>query len=113
MQVVEFVVLQFTLQKQMMYQLMLFLFLKSKLSMTMTKSQCNPPSSLNLPGPDEVWFIRSKQTGLPCDAGERYRIRLDAVSASLSALEIEDLVTVRDVCIVAQRVEMVRRIAAE
>lgn len=36
----------------------------------------NPPSSLNLPGPDEVWFIRSKQTGLPCDAGDLYRIRL-------------------------------------
>src|SRR6202043_1888863 len=33
---------------------------------------------------------------------ERYKARLDAVSASLSALEIEDLVTVRDGGIVLQ-----------
>jgi diadenylate cyclase len=44
---------------------------------------------------------------------ERYRARLDAVSASLSALEIEDLVTVRDVAVALQRAEMVRRIAEE
>jgi diadenylate cyclase len=44
---------------------------------------------------------------------ERYRARLDAVSASLSALEIEDLVTLRDVATVLQRAEMVRRIADE
>jgi diadenylate cyclase len=44
---------------------------------------------------------------------ERYKMRLDEVSGTLSALEIEDLVTVRDVCSVAQRLEMVRRIAAE
>ena len=44
---------------------------------------------------------------------ERYKARLDAVSASLSALEIEDLVTVRDVGIVLQRAEMVRRISEE
>jgi len=44
---------------------------------------------------------------------ERYRLRLDEVTNSLSALEIEDLVTVRDVAVVAQRYEMVRRIAAE
>jgi len=44
---------------------------------------------------------------------ERYKIRLDAVSGSLSALEIEDLVTVRDVATVLQRAEMVRRIAEE
>src|SRR5947209_11881773 len=44
---------------------------------------------------------------------ERYKTRLDAVSASLSALEIEDLVTVRDVVTVLQRAEMVRRIAEE
>jgi diadenylate cyclase len=44
---------------------------------------------------------------------ERYKARLDAVSASLSALEIEDLVTVRDVAIVLQRAEMVRRISEE
>lgn len=44
---------------------------------------------------------------------ERYRHRLDEVSDSLSALEIEDLVTVRDVAAVAQRLEMVHRIASE
>ena len=35
------------------------------------------------------------------------------MSATLSALEIEDLVTVRDVAVVAQRLEMVIRIAEE
>jgi diadenylate cyclase len=44
---------------------------------------------------------------------ERYKLRLDEVSGTLSALEIEDLVTVRDVTAVAQRLEMVRRIADE
>src|SRR5438132_592244 len=44
---------------------------------------------------------------------ERYKARLDAVSNSLSALEVEDLVTVRDVATVLQRAEMVRRIAEE
>ena len=44
---------------------------------------------------------------------ERYRDRLDAVTSALSALEVEDLVTVRDVVTVLQRAEMVRRIAEE
>ncbi len=44
---------------------------------------------------------------------ERYKTRLDEVSSTLSALEIEDLVTVRDVAVVAQRLEMVTRIARE
>jgi diadenylate cyclase len=44
---------------------------------------------------------------------ERYRLRLDEVSGTLSALEVEDLVTVRDVLAVNQRTEMVRRIARE
>ncbi len=44
---------------------------------------------------------------------ERYKLRLDEVSSTLSALEIEDLVTVRDVSAVVQRLEMVRRIADE
>lgn len=44
---------------------------------------------------------------------ERYKARLDEVSGTLSALEIEDLVTVRDVSAVVQRLEMVRRIADE
>jgi len=44
---------------------------------------------------------------------ERYKRRLDEVSGALSALEIEDLATVRDVTAAAQRLEMVRRIAGE
>ncbi len=44
---------------------------------------------------------------------ERYKMRLDAVGGALSALEIEDLVTVRDVAAALQRAEMVRRIAEE
>jgi diadenylate cyclase len=44
---------------------------------------------------------------------ERYKARLDEVSGTLSALEIEDLVTVRDVAAVVQRLEMVRRITEE
>ena len=44
---------------------------------------------------------------------ERYKARLDEVSGTLSALEIEDLVTVRDVCAVVQRLEMVGRISEE
>lgn len=44
---------------------------------------------------------------------ERYKSRLDEVNASLFALEIENLVTVRDVATTSQRLEMVRRIASE
>ena len=44
---------------------------------------------------------------------ERYKARLDEVTGTLSALEIEDLVTIRDVTAVLQRLEMVRRISAE
>jgi len=44
---------------------------------------------------------------------ERYKSRLDEVSQTLSALEIEDLVTVRDAASVSQRLEMVTRIADE
>ena len=44
---------------------------------------------------------------------ERYKTRLDNVSSALSALEVEDLVTLRDVVTVLQRAEMVRRIAEE
>src|SRR5688572_26135379 len=44
---------------------------------------------------------------------ERYKNRLDTVSSALSALEVEDLVTLRDVVTVLQRAEMVRRIAEE
>ncbi len=44
---------------------------------------------------------------------ERYRSRLASVSANLSALEVENLVTLRDVVEVLQRTEMVARIAKE
>ncbi|WP_125611807.1 DNA integrity scanning diadenylate cyclase DisA [Specibacter cremeus] len=44
---------------------------------------------------------------------ERYRSRLDQVTNSLSALEIEAMVTVRDVAVTLQRHEMVRRISEE
>lgn len=44
---------------------------------------------------------------------ERYRKRLDEVSASLSVAEIEDVVTLRDVLSVLKRAGMVRRIADE
>ena len=44
---------------------------------------------------------------------ERYRARLDEVAAILSAREIEDTVSVRDVILTLQRAEMMRRIADE
>jgi len=44
---------------------------------------------------------------------ERYRYRLDEVSALLSAREVEDAVTVRDAVLTLQRAEMLRRIARE
>src|SRR5687768_9048666 len=44
---------------------------------------------------------------------ERYKNRLNDVTASLSTVEVEDLVTVRDVVTVLQRTEMVRRVAEE
>ncbi|MCB0988611.1 MAG: DNA integrity scanning protein DisA [Microthrixaceae bacterium] len=44
---------------------------------------------------------------------ERYRSRLESDAAALSMLEIEDLVTIRDVVNVLQLIEGVERIAAE
>jgi len=44
---------------------------------------------------------------------ERYKQRLDEVTGALSTLEIEDLVTLRDMASAVQRMEMVRRIAGE
>jgi len=44
---------------------------------------------------------------------ERYRARLDEVSGILSAREIEDTVSVRDVVLTLQRAEMMRRIGDE
>jgi diadenylate cyclase len=62
-----------------------------------------------LEDPDDL-SSRAKQA---LAAIERYRSRLDEESSSLSALEVEDLVTVRDVAQVAQLLEMVQRIAEE
>jgi diadenylate cyclase len=44
---------------------------------------------------------------------ERYKVRLDDAIGSLTAVEVEDVVTVRDVVSVVQRGEMVHRIADE
>lgn len=44
---------------------------------------------------------------------ERYAHRLDEVLAQLSRAEIEDVVTVREVALVVQRLELVRRLAVE
>lgn len=44
---------------------------------------------------------------------ERYKTRLNEATTALTALEVEDLVSVRDVVIVLQRTEMVTRIADE
>jgi diadenylate cyclase len=44
---------------------------------------------------------------------ERYRARVSEVTARLSSLEVQDQVTVSDVALVAQRLEMVRRLNAE
>ncbi len=44
---------------------------------------------------------------------ERYKERLDDAIANLTALEVEDLVTLRDVATVVQRGEMVHRVADE
>jgi diadenylate cyclase len=44
---------------------------------------------------------------------ERYKNRLDEVTVALSTVEVEDLVSVRDVVTVLQRTEMVRRVAEE
>lgn len=44
---------------------------------------------------------------------ERYKARLDDALSTLTALEVEDVVTVRDVAAVIQRADLVHRIAAE
>jgi diadenylate cyclase len=44
---------------------------------------------------------------------ERYKVRLDDAITNLTAVEVEDVVTLRDVVAVIQRGEMVHRIAAE
>ena len=81
--------------------------LSSRCRLPCTSSRCTsdrPATSWRTPPPSG--------SGQPGAATlERYRSRLDEVSDALSALEIEDLVTVRDVAAVAQRLEMVIRIA--
>ena len=44
---------------------------------------------------------------------ERYKAKLDDAIANLTALEVEDIATLRDVALVVQRGEMVHRIADE
>lgn len=44
---------------------------------------------------------------------ERYRTRLAEATTALTSLEVEDLVSVRDVVLVLQRTELVARISAE
>ena len=44
---------------------------------------------------------------------ERYKVRLDDALSSLTALEVGEAATIRDVAAVVQRGEMVRRISAE
>ena len=44
---------------------------------------------------------------------ERYKTKLDDATSTLTSLEVEDVVTVRDVATVLQRGEMVRQIADE
>ncbi len=58
----------------------------------------------------EVLIARSNQA---FEALARYHVRLRDVTSALSALEVSDQVTVRDVATVAQSLELVRRLAAE
>ncbi|MDO5498155.1 MAG: DNA integrity scanning diadenylate cyclase DisA [Propionibacteriaceae bacterium] len=44
---------------------------------------------------------------------ERYRTRLQQLLARLSTLEVQDQVTIRDVALIGQRLEMVRRLETE
>ena len=68
---------------------------------------------------DGTRFVIEDSAAILSHAGQaletltRYRRRLDEVSGALTALEIQDVVTVADVSAVAQRLEMVRRIAGE
>lgn len=50
---------------------------------------------------------------LALSALERYRARLDQLLGTFTALEVEDVVTVRDVVTIVQRMEMIRRISSD
>lgn len=58
----------------------------------------------------DVLLARANQA---LDALSRYNDRLDGVTSTLSSLEVADQVTARDVVLVAQRLELVRRLAGE
>lgn len=58
----------------------------------------------------ETILSRANQT---LQTFERYMMRLKEVTARLSSLEVQDQVTIRDVAVVAQRLEMVRRLQSE
>lgn len=53
------------------------------------------------------------RASLAIDTLEKYRIRLNEVSDLLTTMEIDDMVTARDVALVVQRQEMVRRVGHE
>jgi diadenylate cyclase len=53
------------------------------------------------------------KSGQALQTMEKYKARLDQVSATLSALEFEDVVSLQDVVSVLQRAEMMQRIADE
>ncbi len=57
------------------------------------------------------WLI--DRTSQALQTLQRFKQRLDSVTSTLSTVEVEDLVTVRDVVTVLQRAEMVMRIASE
>lgn len=68
-------------------------------------------------GGDRVWLedidVVLSKASQALQTLERYRSRLAEVSAHLTALEFEDLVTFGDVAVVIQRFEMLRRVSRE
>lgn len=68
-------------------------------------------------GGDRVWLedidVVLSKASQALQTLERYRARLTEVSAHLTALEFEDLVTFGDVAVVIQRFEMLRRVGRE
>lgn len=60
-------------------------------------------------GPETI-LSRANQT---LQTFERYMMRLGEVTTRLSSLEVQDQVTIKDLAVVAQRLEMVRRLQSE
>ena len=56
---------------------------------------------------------RGCSSAAPLQTLERYKVRLDGAATSLTELEVEDVVTVRDVAAMLQRSETVRRVAEQ